>query len=352
MARACGPEVMPRTNPGARLGLFLGAAARAGRDKLTIVASPQIAALGAWLEQLVAESTGKRGKAILPVDLEPLAPPARYGRDRMFAYLRHAASPDPEQERAVRALEEAECAVVRIEIGDALDLGAEFFRWEVATAVAGAVLGIHPFDQPDVEASKVATRALTEAYERDGALPAERPFFEEEGILLYADAERARALYEATGADASLADVLGAHLQLVPGEYCALLAWLPMDAEAQAALQAMRCAVRDATRAATCVGFGPRFLHSTGQAYKGGPDTGVFLHVTRAVQDDLPVPGRRYGFGVVQAAQARGDIQVLVERGQRTLRAHLTGPIGAGLAALGRALDSAMAARARNRAQG
>ncbi|MBL8861709.1 MAG: bifunctional transaldolase/phosoglucose isomerase [Planctomycetes bacterium] len=340
----------PAQDDAVRLGLFLGACAAQGRDKLTLTVSPALASLGGWLEQLVAESTGKQGRGIVPVDLEPLTAPERYGDDRVFAYVRLSSAPDAAQDAAIDALERAGQAVVRVSVGEALDLGAEFYRWEVATAVAGAVLGIHPFDQPDVEASKLATRELTDAYEATGALPAEQPFFEEEGILLYASREHAWALHRATGSDAALADVLRAHFALRPRDYAGFLAYLPMDGANAAELQTMRVAVRDAHRAATCAEFGPRFLHSTGQAYKGGPRTGVFLQITRTVGQDVPIPGKQYGFGIVQAAQARGDLQVLVERGQRALRAHLTAGSRAGLAALRRAVLEAVAQPAPARA--
>jgi len=339
---ASSPAGDPATDPGVRLGAFLGACARMGRDKLTLVVSPRLDSLGAWLEQLVAESTGKQGRGIVPVDLEPLGPPSAYGDDRVFAYVRLTSEPDGAQDAAIDALERAGHAVVRIPVADVLDLGAEFYRWEIATAVAGSVLGIHPFDQPDVEAAKIATRALMDAYESNGSLPEERPFFEEEGVLLFAPRPYALELYGAAGPNASLAEVLRAHFALQPGNYAALLAFLPMDGENAAELQTMRTALRDASRDATCVGFGPRYLHSTGQAYKGGPAGGVFLQITRAVRTDVPVPGHRYGFGVVLAAQARGDLQVLVERGRRALRAHVTGDLRPGLASLRRAVIDAV----------
>ncbi len=342
MARTCIGPNDPAADPGVRLGTFLGACARAGRDKLTLVVSPRLDSLGAWLEQLVAESTGKQGRGIVPFDLEPLGPPSIYGDDRVFAYVRLSSEPDKSQDAGIDALERAGHAVVRIPVADVLDLGAEFYRWEIATAVAGSVLGIHPFDQPDVEAAKIATRALTDAYEASGSLPAEKPFFEEQGVLLFAPRPYALELYGCTGPHASLADVLRAHFALCPGDYAALLAFLPMDAETTAELQTMRTALRNAARAATCVGFGPRYLHSTGQAYKGGPPGGMFLQITRAVRVDVPVPGQRYGFGVVQSAQARGDLQVLVERGRRALRAHITGDLRPGLASLRRALTDAV----------
>jgi hypothetical protein len=205
----------------------------------------------------------------------------------------------------------------------------------VATAIAGAILGINPFNQPDVEASKLATRALTAEYEKTGQLPSETPFFEESGIKLYADAKNAEALNAAVGASRSLASYLRAHLgRLGKGDYFAVLAYVPMNHADEEALQALRHRVRDAKKVATCLGFGPRFLHSTGQAYKGGPNTGVFLQVTCDDAKDLPVPGQRYTFGIVESAQARGDLQVLAERGRRALRVHLGKDVEAGLAAL------------------
>jgi transaldolase/glucose-6-phosphate isomerase len=230
-----------------------------------------------------------------------------------------------------------------VQVGEPHALGAEFYRWEFATAVAGSVIGIHPFDQPDVEASKIATRELTDAYETTGSLPAERPFFEEGGIVLYSPREHALTLHGMTGPDARLVDVLRAHFTMRARDYAGFLAYVPMDGENAAELRAMRVALRDARRVATCVGFGPRFLHSTGQAYKGGPRTGVFLQITRTVAEEVFVPNRSYGFGIVQAAQARGDMTVLVERGQRALRAHITGDLRTGMSALRRAIQEAVA---------
>ena len=320
MIERCGASVPPAENPGVLLGAVLGVLARWGRDKVTLTASPRIAGLGVWLEQLLAESTGKIGKGLIPVDREPLGPPAVYGDDRQFVYVRLTSAADPAQDDAVAALERTGQPVVRLGIDDPYELGAEFFRWEIATAVAGAILGVNPFDQPDVEASKVATRALTDHYETAGALPAESP--------LRAD-------------DPAFAAKVGAHLRTAkPGDYVALLAYIPMNEAHDAELQTARVAVRDRLRVATCVGFGPRYLHSTGQAYKGGPNSGVFLHVTCDDVDDLPVPGHRYSFGVVKAAQALGDLQVLRERGRRALRVHLGADVKAGLALLRRAIES------------
>ena len=331
MAVCCSPCLPPRENPGVLLGVILGVAANHGRNKVTLIASPGIHDLGAWLEQLLAESTGKQGKAIVPVDREPAVSAGDYGSDRLFVYLRLETGPDPAQDEAVEALRSAGHPVVTITVDEPATLGQEFFRWEIATAAAGAVMGINPFDQPDVEASKVETRKLTAEFERTGALPAEQPFRADGGLSLFADAANTRAL-AAAAADASLQAVLKAHLdRLAPGDYFGLLAYLPMNAENEEILQRIRGLVLESKRVATCLGFGPRFLHSTGQAYKGGPNTGVFLQITCDDAIDLPVPGQRYTFGIVKAAQARGDFAVLAERGRRALRCHLPADVATGL---------------------
>ncbi len=340
MVRSCAASSPPVENPGAILGAIMGVCQRQGRDKVTVVASQGIADFGAWLEQLLAESTGKIGKGIVPVDAEPLGPPAVYGDDRLFAYLRLASDRDEEQDKAIAALEAAGQPVVRITVGDPVQLGQEFFRWEMATAVAGAIIGINPFDQPDVEASKVKTRELTAAYEQSGRLPPEAPFFSGDGIELFADPRNEAELKpKAT----SLAAALKAHLDRAgAGDYIALLAYITRSAAHIEALQGMRRKLRDRKKTATCLGFGPRFLHSTGQAYKGGPNSGVFLQITCADAADLPVPGAKYTFGIVKAAQARGDFDVLAERGRRALRVHLPADVDAGLRTLARALDAAL----------
>jgi transaldolase / glucose-6-phosphate isomerase len=320
MADRCGPAVRVAENPGAVLGILLGVLARRGRDKVTLVTSPGIAALGVWLEQLLAESTGKMGKGLIPVDNEPVGLPAVYGGDRHFVYVRLDSAPDSAQDEAMAALERAGQPVVRIGVPDPYHLGAEFFRWELATAVAGAIIGVNPFDQPDVEASKVATRALTDHYETAGALPTDSPLHV---------------------SDPAWTATLRAHFDSIkPGDYAACLAYIPMNETHEAELQATRLAVRDRFRVATCVGFGPRYLHSTGQAYKGGPNSGVFVQITCDDADDLPVPGRRYSFGVVKSAQALGDFQVLRERGRRALRVHLGTDVKTGLARLRQAIET------------
>lgn len=339
MKAACAPGVPAAENPGLVLGTILGVLGNRGIDKVTLAASPGILDLGAWLEQLIAESTGKEGKGLIPVDREKLAPPEAYGDDRVFAYLRLEEAPDAAQDAALGAIEASGRPVIRLAVPTRASIAGEFFRWEVATAVAGSVMGINPFNQPDVEASKRKTRALTDEYEKTGSLPAEAPFFEVDGAKLFADPANAEALTKAAP-DRSLAGYLGAHLsRLTRGDYFALLAYVAMSSAHERALQAMRHRVRDTRRVATCLGFGPRFLHSTGQAYKGGPNTGVFLQVTCDDAKDLAVPGQKYTFGVVKAAQARGDFGVLADRRRRALRVHLGSDVAAGL----RALDASLA---------
>jgi transaldolase/glucose-6-phosphate isomerase len=342
MVRACGPATPIEENPGAMLGIILGTAARSGRDKVTIITSPDISDLGAWLEQLLAESTGKVGKGIIPVDGEELAGPEVYGNDRVFAYIHTEHSTDVAVDAKVAALEKAGNAVLRIAMADVYALGAQFFRWEIATAVAGSIIGINAFNQPDVEASKIATRNLTTEYEKTGSLPAENPVVEDGGIKLFTDEKNAAELARATGGDKSLAGYLKAHLgRIRAGDYFAVLGFIQRNAEHQKILQSVRHAVRDKKHVATCLGFGPRFLHSTGQAYKGGPNSGVFLQVTCDDALQLPVPEQKYTFGIVKAAQARGDFQVLAERGRRVLRVHLH-DVESGLATLAAAVQKAL----------
>lgn len=337
MVRACGASAPPQINPGVHLGIVIGEAVKAGRNKLTVFASPKIASIGAWLEQLLAESTGKEGKGIVPVDKEPIAAPAFYDNDRLFAYLCVKGDASAELDAKVDALAEAGHPVVRIVLSDPHLIGQEFFRWEVATAVAGAVIGIDPFDQPDVEASKLKTRALTDAFDRTGKLSDETPMAQDGDLAFFAD----RSLT----ADGSLDSIVKAHLQrLAPGDYAAVLAYVERNPEHEAVLARMRVAIRDATHNATVGGFGPRFLHSTGQAYKGGPNTGVFLQITADPKHDLAIPGRKITFGSVIAAQARGDLGVLAERDRRYLRIHIAGgDVDAGLERIARAVAAAFA---------
>jgi transaldolase / glucose-6-phosphate isomerase len=342
MVRACAASVPASDNPGVALGTILGLSAKAGRDKVTVIASPGIADFGAWLEQLLAESTGKQGKGLIPVDAEPLGAPDTYGQDRLFAYLRLTQEPDAQQDERVAALQKSGQPVVKIAVADRLHIGQEFFRWEMATAVAGAIIGINPFDQPDVEASKIKTRELTAAYEKSGSLPAEKALFEERGIKIFADPKNGEALAKESGG--TLAGWLKAHLsRLHAGDYCGLLAYIERNKAHRDVLQDIRVLIRDRKKVATCVGFGPRFLHSTGQAYKGGPNSGVFLQITCDDAVDLDVPGQKYSFGIVKAAEARGDFEVLAERDRRLLRVHLGANVTGGLATLGEAIRQALA---------
>ena len=342
MARACDPEIQPTENPGVALGLTVGVLAAHERDKLTVIASPSIAPFGAWVEQLVAESTGKNGRGVIPIADEPLGDAIGYDAHRLFVYLRDNGHPNPAQDQAVEALERAGHPVVRIGLASPAHLAQEFFRFEMATAVAGAVIGINPFDQPDVEASKVATREMTDAFEKTGSLPSEPPVFEANGIALYTDALNAEALRK-LGAAVTLESWLKAHFsRLRDGDYFALLAYVDAAEARLRALQNLRTGVRDRKRVATCLQFGPRFLHSTGQAYKGGPNSGVFLQITAQPARDLAIPGRTASFGVIEAAQARGDFRVLAERGRRVLRAHTVRNVDEGIAAIAEAARFAL----------
>ncbi len=302
MVDACGPDVAPEENPGVALGLALGTLARAGRDKLTLFMSPEVESFGGWLEQLVAESTGKDGKGIVPVDRE--APGAFYGDDRLFAYVGVGSL------SALSPLEEAGHPVIRIELDSVEGLAEEFFRWEMATAVAGSVLELNPFDQPDVEAAKVATRALMARFEETGELP-KHPAGEGDLKALLSTIE--------------------------PGDFFAINAFVAMNRENDHELQALRHQVQDQKRVATTLGYGPRYLHSTGQLHKGGPNRGVFLHISSDDAKDLPIPGQKYTFGQMKSFQALGDFEVLRARGRRALHVHVghLGPdVPAGLRAL------------------
>ncbi len=343
MVKACGSSAPADENPGALLGVILGTAQKLGRDKVTIFTSPGISDLGAWLEQLLAESTGKEGKGLIPVDREEIGLPGVYGKDRVFVYLRLETGPDSKQEAAIAAIQAAGQPVVRISVPDVYALGQEFFRWEIATAVAGSIIGINAFNQPDVEASKNETRKLTSEYEKSGSLPPESPILEDGGIKVFTDEKNAAALKQAAGDDKSVVGCLRAHLSRIgAGDYFAILGYIEMNGAHEKQLQSIRHAVREKKHVATCLGFGPRFLHSTGQAYKGGPNSGVFLQITCDDAADLPVPQQKFTFGVVKAAQARGDFQVLADRNRRALRVHLGSDVAAGLTALQRAIQQAL----------
>jgi glucose-6-phosphate isomerase len=330
MARRCGPAAVAGANPGVVLGATIGALARAGRDKLTFVLAPEIGALGYWLEQLIAESTGKEGMGIVPVEGEPLGDTAVYGNDRVFVAVSVAGSKNPPPAAQLTALAAAGHPVLAWEISDTLDLGAEFFRWEFATALAGAILGINPFDQPNVQESKDNTGRLIRAYRETGRLDEGEPLWSGDGIAAYAP----RALAERL-AIGSLERLVGSYLRLARADdYFGMLAYLDRSGTTTAALDAMRRAVRDRLRIATTVGFGPRFLHSTGQLHKGGADNGLFLQLTADPREDLAIPGEPYTFGTLRRAQALGDFQSLEAHGRRALRLHLGRDVRAGLTAL------------------
>ncbi len=333
-----------KKNPGVQLGLILGLAANAGRDKITFFTSPPIYDMGAWFEQLIAESTGKQGKGITPVDLEEIAAADCYGDDRIFAYVRLEGADNAHLDAGVEKLEKAGPPVVRLAMRDVYDAGEQFFTWEIATAVAGSIIGIDAFNQPDVEAAKIEARRLTDEYEITGRLPEQTPIFDDGRIKLFADSRYAAVLHG--GQDVVQPDLVGylrAHFaQIKPGDYFAALAFMQRDREHEKTLQLLRHAVRDKKHVATCLGFGPRFLHSTGQDYKGGPNTGVFLQITAGHAWDLAIPNQKYTFGVVIDAQAAGDLKVLQQRQRRALRAHLGTDVEAGLRYLVDAVERAL----------
>jgi transaldolase/glucose-6-phosphate isomerase len=324
-------------NPGLRLGAAIGESALAGRDKLTILTSPRLAAFGDWVEQLIAESTGKAGRGIIPVVDEPLGVADAYGDDRSIATLRLADDPDAEWTDLVVALRERGLPVTEIVLDDPYDIGAEFVRWEVATAAAGIVLEIDPFDQPNVQESKDATRELLDAFRTRGALPQPAPLVSDAGLSASADpGALGDTPVTVEGAVRQLLSLLQADR-----DYFAILAYLPPDADVASRLEAIRARVRDAFGVATTLGFGPRFLHSTGQLHKGGPESGVFLQLTGEPAKDLPIPGWDETFGTLIAAQALGDLASLQRRGRRALRLHL-GELGAGLDRLESMVDAAL----------
>lgn len=324
MQAACSPTVPVKNNPGVILGVMLGVCAQQGKDKVTLIASPGICSVGAWLEQLIAESTGKNGKGLIPIDQEPLGNPTVYGNDRVFIYIRLESAPDLNQDKAIQALEQAGFVIVRLNLPEKMHLGAELFRWQIAVDVASSIMGINPFDQPDVEESKIFTSHLIAEYERTGQLTQTSPFFSESGISLFTDEKNAHALANGLVGAPSISGYLRAHLnRLRPGDYVSLSAFIEMSDEHFALLQESRVLIRNTKKVATCVNFGPRLLHSTGQEYKGGPNTGVFLQITTDHNDDIQIPNHLYTFGLVITAQAQADFSVLAKRSRRVLRVHL-----------------------------
>jgi transaldolase/glucose-6-phosphate isomerase len=341
MAAACGPRAQVSENPGAVLGAVMSECAVAGRDKLTIVTDQKLSALGLWVEQLIAESTGKEGKGIVPVVGEPLGPVSAYGNDRLFVSISVGAQDDATKSK-LKALEAAGHPVVYRSLSDVYDLGAEFFLWEMATAFAGWRLAINPFDQPNVQESKDATKALLEKFTRERKLPESAPVASDGTLTFY------RAQDDSAAAAASVAEVMAQHIAGVrPGDYVALLAYVEETPEIETAIQAIRTTLRDATGCATTTGYGPRFLHSTGQLHKGGPDSGVFIQITAPDHNDLDVPGAPYTFSVLKQAQAQGDFQSLLSHGRRAIRVDLGSDVLVGLASLQELIDSIMAGNGR-----
>lgn len=320
MADRC--KATDERNPGLLLGLALGELAKAGRDKVTLVTSPNLRHFGAWLEQLLAESTGKNGRGLVPIDLEDVAPPDVYGTDRVFVYIRTAG--DARRDRDIENLRAARFPVIQLDVADPLALGAEFFRWEYATAVAGAVLNINPFDQPNVQESKNFTARLTQTFEREGALPAQPPSFCDRDVAVYADA----GMDALDGLEACASQFLN---RVAQGDYVALCAYFDRNAESAAQLQDLRHRIRRVCGVATTVGFGPRFLHSTGQLHKGGPNSVAVVQLTCEDAADVPIPGRAFSFGILKEAQALGDAHALSRRNRRAVRIHFKTDPAAGI---------------------
>ncbi len=339
MADACRSPATD--NPGLQLGAAIGEATLAGRDKLTILTSPRLASLGDWVEQLVAESTGKAGRGVIPIVREAIGSAQDYGPDRQFVTIGLSDESVPTWSRLVGELMALGHPLVNLELADPLEIGAEFVRWEVGTAAVGMILGIDPFDQPNVQEAKDATSALLDAYRRDGALPQPAPLVAEPGMAAYGDA--ATLGDDPVMVDGALRALLAT---AIDGDYFALLAYLPADPSTDELLQRVRTMVRDRTGMATTLGYGPRFLHSTGQLHKGGPPSGVFLQLTADPRRDLPIPGWPESFGTLIAAQAAGDLAALQKRGRRVLRLHLADP-ATGLARLETMMDETLAMRVR-----
>jgi transaldolase/glucose-6-phosphate isomerase len=334
MEQCCVPVVPVEQNPGVLLGAAIGVLATAGRNKLTFVCSPPIGSFGLWLEQLIAESTGKEGTGVVPIATEPLGDPGDYGDDRLFVYVRLAGKEDAEQERRMAALETAKQPLLRITLQDPLDLGQEFFRWEMATATAAAILGINPFDEPNVQESKDNTKRLLREYESTQRLPQPRASVESDGIAL----SSRRAL----GGDGLVGGLRGFLSEVRPGDYVALMAYIEPTEENEQKLAQMRAAIETRLRVATTLGFGPRFLHSTGQLHKGGPNLGVYIQLTGVDGEDLAIPGDSYSFQILIDAQALGDLLSLENHGRRVIRLNLGTNVPAGLDAVRQAVTEAL----------
>lgn len=323
MAHACYSCVPVDKNPGLSLGAAMGELALAGRDKLTFFATPALSPFGVWVEQLIAESTGKHGTGIVPIADEAPGPPDVYGGDRLFVYLRLSGDKNEELDQSVKRLTEAGQPFIRIQLEKKTDIGGEFFRWEMATAAAGAVLTINPFNQPDVEAAKIKARELMGVYRESGHLPADEPVLVDGDLKIFGGPD---------GASPNAEDSIARFLQQKnEGDYVALMAYIPRSSRTDEILGRIRIHLRDKMKVATTTGYGPRFLHSTGQLHKGGANRGLFIQITNTPEADVPIPGEPYSFGTLIAAQAMGDYQALEERGRRLIRFHVVGDPIAGL---------------------
>jgi glucose-6-phosphate isomerase len=341
MARASGAAAPVSENPGIKLGVTMAEAAQAGHDKITFVISPEIATFADWAEQLIAESTGKEGKGLIPVAGEVRGEPSSYNKDRLFVRMQLASDSDAVTERKLVALEKAGHPVIRISVGSKFDLAQEFFRWELATATAGALMKIDAFDQPNVQESKDNTKRLLEQFRSDGKLPAGSAVLTSDGLEFCCDAETRAALEEHTKGLKSPEALLAAFAELArPQDYAALMAYIERTPEIENKLESIRLDLRNFLRTATTVGFGPRFLHSTGQLHKGGPNTGLFLQITASDQQDLPIPGEPYSFSMLKQAQALGDLQSLQSKKRRVLRVDLGQDVKAGFDRLSKALGA------------
>ena len=339
MRHSCDSVVPAKDNPGFLLGAVLGTLAQTGHDKVTFMTSPALSDLGAWLEQLIAESTGKEDKGIIPIDDEPFGAPGVYGKDRLFVYIRHATDTDFNQDAQFDALKAAGHPMVRIEVADLINLGQEFFLWEMATAVAGSLLGINVFDQPNVQESKDYTTSYLDAFKKSGTLPEEEAILVDGDVRVFADAMNRKGLDKAKTLD----EVVAAHVSTIQaGDYLAINAYVERTPFVHDVFQQIRMAVRDAKQVATTLGYGPRFLHSTGQLHKGGPNSGVFIQVTSDDAEDLAIPGETYTFGVLKAAQALGDMQSLTARNRRVIRVHVRADVESGLKQLQKAVEGAL----------
>jgi glucose-6-phosphate isomerase len=331
---ACQSSSPIENNPAFLLGAALGTLGAMGRNKVTLICSPELWDFSPWIEQILAESTGKLGKGLIPISESGVGSTEVYGDDRLFVYLKLEGSMDPDLDNKISSLVDAQFPVVEIQMNGCVDLGQEFFRWEFATAVAGSILQINPFDQPDVEAAKIKAKELMTEFEKKGSLPKKKPLIEEDGIAIYSN--------ELTSIH-SVSDAIATHMgKIKNNDYFGILAYIPMSLTVDEPLDEILRMVRDHKKVACCLGYGPRYLHSTGQDYKGGPNQGVFLQITTTPVADLPIPGRKYSFGTVNAAQAQGDLDALAERKRRLMRVHIEGDLLKGLSRIKLLIQNAL----------